>query len=351
MPAQRCIGQLPDGREVFEHTLDNGRGLSLRAINLGGIVTALHCPDRHGHADNIVLGLAGLADHGAHNPNFGALVGRCANRIRGGRFTLDGQPLQLTRNDGANALHGGPLGFGQRWWAINPLPVAADGSTALELALTSDDGDEHYPGRLEVTVRYTLTPANEWRIDYRATTDRATPVNLTHHGYYNLAGGGSVLEHVLTLDASLFLAVDEGLIPTTMAEVDNSPFDFREPCRIGARIRDGDPQLMLARGYDHCFVLDRGGNKGLLPAGRLHDPASGRVMEIATTEPGIQFYSGNFLDGRLRGAHGRAYRQGDGVCLETQHFPDSPNRPDFPSTVLRPGVTFQSTTVHRFSAE
>ena len=200
-----------------------------------------------------------------------------------------------------------------------------------------------------MTVRYTLTPANEWRIDYRATTSRPTIVNLTHHGYYNLAGGGSALDQVLTLNASRFLPVDATLIPTAIAEVDGTPFDFRRPTPIAARIRDGAPQLMLARGYDHCWVLDGGGRGGLVPAARLADPASGRVMEIETTEPGIQFYSGNFLDGRLRGSRGQAYRQGDGVCLETQHFPDSPNRPEFPSTVLRPGETFQSTTVHRFS--
>jgi aldose 1-epimerase len=353
MTAVRPYGHLPDGRAVHEYTLDNGRGLLLRAINLGGIVTELHCPDRDGRRANVVLGFGALADYVERNPNFGTLVGRFGNRIAGGRFMLDGEPHQLALNDGAsdgaNTLHGGPRGFGKRWWAIQPLPPQPDGSVALELGLSSDDGDEHYPGRLEVTVRYTLTPADEWRIDYRATTSRATVVNLTHHGYYNLAGSGSALDHTLQLNASLFLPVDARLIPTEIAEVDATPFDFREPTRIGARIRAGVPQLLAARGYDHCFMLDRHGRDGLVPAARLCDPASGRVMEIATTEPGIQFYSGNFLDGRLRGAHGQAYRQGDGVCLETQHFPDSPNRPEFPSTVLRPGATFQSTTVHCFS--
>jgi len=355
MAAVRPYGQLPDGRAVFEYTLDNGRGLLLRAINLGGIVTELLCPDRDGQSANVVLGFSDLGDYVERNPNFGTLVGRYGNRIAGGRFTLDGEPYRLALNDGAsdgaNALHGGPGGFGKRWWAIEPLPTQADGSVALELSLRSDDGDEHYPGRLDVTVRYTLTPANEWRIDYRATTSRTTVLNLTHHGYYNLAGAGSALDHALSLNASLYLPVDAQLIPTEIAEVDGTPFDFRQPTRVVERIRGGDPQLMAARGYDHCFVLDRGGSKGLLPAARLADPASGRVMDIATTEPGIQFYSGNFLDGRLRGANGQAYRQGDGVCLETQHFPDSPNRPEFPSTVLRPGETFQSTTVHRFSTD
>ncbi len=349
MSEARVYGRLPDGREVLEHTLDNGRGLVLRAINLGGIVTALECPDRDGRCANVVLGFDNLADYLDRNPDFGTLVGRYGNRIADGRFTLDGAPHQLARNDGAHALHGGPAGFGKRWWAIEPVPVQADGSVALELTLTSDDGDEHYPGRLDVTVRYTLTPANEWRIDYRATTADPTVLNLTHHGYYNLAGAGSALEHELTLNASAFLPVDAGLIPTGIKRVDGTPFDFRQPTRIAERIRSGDAQLMTALGYDHCFVIDRAGASGLVHAARLADPVSGRVMEIATTEPGVQFYSGNFLDGRLRGAHGQAYRQGDGVCLETQHYPDSPNRPEFPSTVLRPGETFKSTTVHRFS--
>ena len=349
----RLYGHLPDGRAVHEYTLSNGRGLVLRAINLGGIVTALECPDRDGRSANVVLGFDNLADYAERNPNFGTLVGRYGNRIAGGRFTLDGHTHQLACNNGANALHGGPTGFGKRWWAIEPVPGEPDGSDALELTLTSDEGDEHYPGRLDVTVRYTLTPANEWRIDYRATATRATVVNLTHHGYYNLAGRGSALRQTLMLNASLYLPVDATLIPTEIAEVDGTPFDFREPTRIGERIRSGSPQLLAAGGYDHCFVIDRGGDRGgardLVHAARLADPASGRVMDIATTEPGIQFYSGNFLDGRLRGSGGEAYRQGDGVCLETQHFPDSPNRPEFPSTVLRPGETFQSTTVHRFS--
>ena len=347
--AMRPYGHLPDGRAVREYTLDNGRGLVLRAINFGGIVTALECPDREGRSANVVLGFDNLADYALRNPNFGTLVGRYGNRIAGGRFVLDGESHQLALNDGSNALHGGPGGFGKRWWAIEPLPAQADGSVALELTLTSEDGDERYPGRLEATVRYTLTPASEWRIDYRATTSHATIVNLTHHGYYNLAGSGSALDQVLTLNASRYLTIDTALIPTGIAGVDGTPFDFREPTRIGERIRAGAQQLMLARGYDHCYVVDRGDRHGPVPAARLADPASGRVMEIATTEPGVQFYSGNFLDGRLRGSGGQAYRQGDGVCLETQHFPDSPNRPEFPSTVLRPGETFQSTTVHRFS--
>ncbi len=351
MAEVRPFGHMPDHRAVHEYSLDNGCGLSLRAINYGGIVTALKCPDRDGRSANVVLGFSELTDYIERNPNFGTLVGRYGNRIAGGRFALDGEPHQLALNDGANALHGGPAGFGKRWWAIEPVPQQPDGSVALDLSMTSDDGDEGYPGRLAVTVRYTLTTLNEWRIDYRATTSRTTIVNLTHHGYYNLAGAGSALDHTLTLNASRFLWVDAQLIPTGIKDVDGTPFDFRQPTRIGAHIRSGSPQLMAARGYDHCFVLDRGTGTGteLRDAARLSDPASGRVMDIATTEPGVQFYSGNFLDGRLRGTSGHAYRQGDGVCLETQHYPDSPNRPEFPSTVLRPGETYQSTTVHRFS--
>jgi aldose 1-epimerase len=355
MALVRPYGHLPDGRAVFEYTLDNGRGLVLRAINLGGIVTALHCPDRDGRSANVVLGFDNLADYAQRNPHFGTLVGRYANRIEHGHFMLDGEPHQLALNDeasaGAHALHGGPGGFGKRWWAITPQPPQDDGSVALELSLTSADGDERYPGQLDVRVRYTLTPLNEWRIDYRATTSRTTIVNLTHHGYYNLAGSGSALDHMLTLNASRFLPVDAGLIPTGRQDVDRTPFDFRRATRIGERLDAAASQLRLAHGYDHCLVLDRGDATGLVHAARLADPASGRVMDIATTQPGLQFYSGNFLDGTLRGSNGQAYRRGDGVCLETQHFPDSPNHPEFPSTVLRPGETFQSTTVHRFSTD
>ena len=351
MAAARLWGEMPDGRPVHEHTLDNGRGLVLRAINYGGIVTALHCPDRAGKSANVVLGFDDLSDYLERNPNFGTLVGRYGNRIAQGRYVLDGTTVQLPCNDGTNSLHGGTRGYGKSWWAIEPVPAQADGSVALALTLCSEDGEQGHPGRLDVAVRYTLTADNEWRIDYRATTTRPTVVNLTHHGYYNLAGGGSALDQVLTLHADAYLPVDAALIPTGIAPVDGTPFDFRSPTRIAARIRDGAPQLLVARGYDHCWVLTRGDRGGLVPAARLADPASGRVMTISTTEPGIQFYSGNFLDGRLRGSGGAAYRQGDGICLETQHYPDSPNRPEFPSTVLRPGATYQSTTVHRFSTD
>jgi aldose 1-epimerase len=346
---------MPDGRSVREFTLDNGLGLRLQAINLGGIVTALRCPDRHGRDGNVVLGFADLADYLARNPHFGTLVGRYANRIAGGRFQIDGRPCQLSLNDGANSLHGGVRGFGRRWWAIEPLAAAADGSVGLALSLVSDDGEEGYPGRLEVEVKYTLTRHHEWRIDYAATTDRPTVVNLSNHSYFNLAGEGSALDHSLLLHASRYNEIDAELIPTRIAAVAGTPFDFRTPTRIADRIRCGDPQLLLARGYDHNWILDDSElaalGPALRPAARLVDPASGRAMEICTTEPGVQFYSGNQLDGQLLGSAGQAYRQGDGVCLETQHFPNSPNRADFPSTVLRPGEKFTSTTVHRFTVD
>ncbi len=342
------FGSLADGRVVRQYTLDNGRGLSLSAINLGGIVTALRVPDRQGVAANIVLGFSSLADYETRNPHFGTIVGRHANRIDRGSFSIDGERFQLGINDGEHSLHGGPAGFGKVWWDISVLPEADNGDVAIALALVSADGDQGYPGELRVTVTYTLTQRDEWRIDYRARCDRATVVNLSHHDYFNLRGGGSVLDHRLTIAGARYCPVDAGLIPEGVAEVAGTPFDVRAPTLIGARIRDHHPQLLRARGYDHNWVLDPAEAGALRFAARLEDPASGRAMDIETTEPGLQFYSGNFLDGSLPGASGQTYRQGDGLCLETQHFPDAPNHPDFPSTVLRPGALFASTTVHRF---
>ncbi len=346
---RRAFGRLDDGREVDEYTLDAGGAITLSCLTLGGIVHALHAPGRDGRMANVVLGFASLQDHLRRNRNFGTLVGRHANRIAGARFLLEGQQVRLAANDGANALHGGPEGFGARLWQANPLGRQPDGSVALELSLTSADGDQGYPGELQVSVRYTLTPADEWRLDWQATTDRTTVVNLTHHTYWNLAGVGSALDHRLTLAAQRYAAVDATLIPQRFEAVEGTPFDFRQPAAVGARIRQPHEQIVRARGYDHHFEIDREG-PGLAFAARLEDPASGRVLEIATTEPGIQFYSGNFLDGSLVGRHGATLRQGDGLCLETQHPPDAPNPPALPSTVLRPGQTFRSTTVHRLRA-
>jgi aldose 1-epimerase len=345
---KRRYGVLSDGRSVDEYTLDNGRGMSLVAINFGGIVTAIDVPDRDGNAANIVLGLPDMHEYETRNPNMGTIVGRYANRIAGGRFELDGQTFELPRNNGTNTLHGGPVGFGKCWWHIAPLPVADDGSVAIELTLDSADGDQGFPGRLQANVRYTLTPQNEWRIDYAATCDRATVVNLSQHAYFNLAGQGSILDHRLQIAAARYCPVDANLIPLGIDDVQGTPFDFRAMTTIGERIREAHPQILVARGYDHNWVLDPGPDAGLRLVARVEEPRSGRTMQVHTDQPGLQFYSGNFLDGTLAGANGQAVRQGDGLCLETQHFPDSPNRSDFPSAVLRPGERYASTTVYRF---
>ena len=326
-------GRMPDGRAVTEYTLDNGRGLSLSAINHGGIVTALRVPDRDGQAANIVLGLPSLDDYMKPHPHFGTIVGRYANRIAAGRFSLDGAAHQVGLNDGVNSLHGGAKGFGTRFWQIEPMSA------------------EDARGDIAIELRYTLSATeNTWRIDYRAETDKPTVLNLSHHDYFNLAGSGDVMDHRLMLAASRFCPVDAQLIPLSTAEVDATPFDFRMPTRIGERIREGHEQLLRAHGYDHNWILDGDRNgDGLALAACVEHEASGRVMEVHTTEPGVQFYSGNFLDGSLMGSQGASLRQGDGLCLETQHYPDSPNQPGFPSTVLRPGEVFRSATEHRFS--
>lgn len=317
------------------HTLVNGNGLSLSVIPLGGSVTALNVPDKKGRSANVLLSLPRPEDYAKPQPHLGAIVGRYANRIAGGRFAIDGETFRLPRNNGANTLHGGSAGFDKRLWEIEPLSPST-----LELRLTSEDGDQGFPGRMDVRVRYTLTPANEWRIAYEARCDRATVVNLSQHAYFNLAGEGDILDHRLTIPAARYCPVDAGLIPVEIATVAGTPFDFREPTPIGARIAADHPQLKIAGGYDHNWVLD---GEGLKLAARLEDPVSGRVMEVHTSEPGLQFYSGNFLDGSVAGLAHRS-----GLCLETQHFPDAPNRPEFPSTLLRPGETFRSTTVYRF---
>ncbi|AGU48210.1 aldose 1-epimerase [Variovorax paradoxus B4] len=347
--ATREFGRMPDGRIVTEYTLDNGLGLRLGAINHGGIVTALRVPDRHGHSGNIVLGLPTLADYLGPHPHLGTIVGRYANRIAGGRFTLDGVAHQLDLNNGANSLHGGHQGFGTRFWQIEPVPAdSAAGEIAIDLRYTSADGEEGFPGEVQVTVRYTLsTTENAWRIDYRAMTDRPTVLNLSHHDYFNLAGEGAVLDQRLTIPASRYCPVDAGLIPLGLAPVAGTPFDFRVATPIGERIDAPHEQLRTAGGYDHNWVLDRE-PAGMALAARLEHPPSGRVMEVHTTEPAVQFYSGNFLDGSLRGPDGESFRRGAGLCLETQHYPDSPNQPDFPSTALRPNEVFSSTTLHRF---
>jgi aldose 1-epimerase len=342
------FGRLPDGTAVDLFTLRNETGIEVRAINYGGIILSLRTPDRDGQLGDVVLGYDALAGYLEETPYFGAIVGRYGNRIAGGRFTIDGTTYALARNDGSNHLHGGIVGFDKVVWSA--APFEAGDSAGVIFLYRSDDGDEGYPGTLDVTVTYTLTADDALVFDYRATTDAATPVNLTQHTYFNLAGDGSgdVLDHVLTIEADRYTAVDGALIPTgAIAPVDGTPLDFTTPMAIGARIDADHEQLRLAGGYDHNFVLNRDG-PGLVHAVHVVAPSTGRTLDVHTTEPGVQFYSGNFLDGSITGKAGHVYHRRYGFCLETQHFPDSPNRPAFPSTILRPGEEYRSTTVLRF---
>jgi aldose 1-epimerase len=347
------FGELADGTTVHRHTLANDRGMTVAVLTYGGIVQSIEVPDRHGRPANVALGFADLDAYLADNrPYFGALIGRFANRIAGGRFALDGRSYRLPVNDPPNSLHGGTEGFDKRVWTATETGGEGD-PAALELAYTSPDGEQGYPGTLAVRVRYTLSRENGLRIDYRATTDAPTHVNLTNHSYFNLSGeaAGSIEDHRLQLDADRYTPIDATSIPTgELAPVAGTPFDFTAPRTIGERIGDAHEQLAFGLGYDHNFVLNQPpGGRGLLLAARVVDPASGRVLELSTSEPGVQFYSGNHLDGSLVGTGGVAYRRRGGFALETQHFPDSPNQPGFPSTVLRPGQVYQTATVYRFS--
>ncbi|MEU1014511.1 aldose epimerase family protein [Streptomyces sp. NPDC005898] len=349
-PEKELFGTLADGTKVHRWSLANG-GTRLKVLSYGGIVQSLELPDRHGRHRNVSLGYDSLDAYVAGTTFFGALIGRYGNRIARGRFTLDGKAHQLSVNDGENSLHGGAKGFNTRVWDVEPFTDST--GVGLVLRYVSADGEMGYPGTLRVKVTYTLTARGDWRIDYAARTDKATVVNLTNHTYYNLAGEGSgdIYGHELTLKAGRFTPTDAGLIPTgELAKVTGTPFDFRRAKTVGEDIRVAHPQLVTAKGYDHNWVLDKGITRRPEHFATLRDPESGRTMKIATTEPGVQFYSGNFLDGTLTGPSGRTYRQGDGLCLETQHFPDSPNHPSFPSTVLRPGETYATSTVHSFSA-
>lgn len=344
-------GSTADGTEVVRYTMANANGMRVSIITYGGIIQSLQVPDTEGRSANVVLGYDNLADYLARNPFFGATIGRYANRIANGSFTLDGTTYQLNRNDGPNTLHGGPQGFDKKVWRA--FPFAERGRAGVVLRYRSVAGEMGFPGTLDVQVTYTLTRRNQLRMDYEASTDAPTVVNLTNHAYFNLEGEGtgSTYDHLLRIDASAYTPVDDELIPTgEIAPVAGTPFDFNTATPIGARIRDDDPQLAFARGYDHNWVLEESDGSTMRRAARAVDPDSGRVLVVSTTEPGLQFYSGNFLNGSIYGTSGQAYRQGDAFTLETQHFPDSPNQPSFPSTVLRPGEEFSSSTIYRFAA-
>lgn len=337
-------GKLPDGREVDLFTLVNGKGMEAAITNYGGILVSLKVPDKSGRPLDIVNGFDSFDGYIKNPAYFGAVIGRYANRIAHGEFQLDGVKYHVPKNDGANALHGGVLGFDKRIWDSRTTP------NGVEFTYISKDGEEGYPGTMTARVTYSMTDDNGLRLDYRATTDKNTVVNLTNHSYFNLAGqgDGDILGHELTLEADRFTPVDSGLIPTGVLQpVEGTPFDFRKPAVIGSRINDSNEQLKLGKGYDHNWVLNRKGGSVELAA-RVREPRSGRVMEVLTDQPGIQFYTGNFLDGSIHGKFGAMYKQRCALCLETQHFPDSPNHPDFPSTVLKPGQEYKTSTIFRF---
>lgn len=343
-----AFGNLPDGQSVEAFTLTNAGGMEVKAITYGGIVTSLRVPDRAGQLGDVVLGYHHLEGYLKASPFFGCIVGRYGNRIGGGTFTLDGQTYTLATNNGPNHLHGGVRGFDRVNWKAEPFERPTEVGVVFTHA--SPDGDQGYPGTLQATVTYTLTDDNTLRFDYAATTDKATPVNLTQHSYFNLAGAGAgdVLAHEIQINADRYTPVDTTLIPTgELAPVAGTPLDFRQPTRIGERIDADHPQIANGKGYDHNFVLTRTGT-GLEKVISVHEASTGRTMEVATTQPGVQFYTGNFLDGTITGKEGRVYARRAGFCLETQHFPDSPNKPAFPSTILRPGGTYRQSTAYTF---
>lgn len=332
-----------DDKEVYLFTMTNNNGMSVKITNYGGIVTSILCPDREGNMADVVLGFDDLQPYLDGHPYFGSIVGRYGNRIAKGKFSIDGEEYTLATNNGPNHLHGGIKGFDKVVWEAKEKSLAD--TCSLRLRYTSPDGEEGYPGNLRVMVMYSLTNDNEFIIYYKATTDKTTPINLTHHSYFNLGGTQEdALNHILTITAEKYVAVDENLIPTgELADLDNTVMDFRTSHVIGERIAD------VEGGYDHTYVLINKGN--LIKVADAYEPNSGRLMEVFTSEPGIQFYSGNFLDGSLTGKNGIVYNQHHGFCLETQHFPDSPNQADFPSTILRPGEVYTYTTIYKFSTK
>ena len=346
----KSFGKTSEGADVRLYILQNKNGAKVSITDYGATITAIQVPDRDGKLADVVLGYDSLQGYEAGGSYFGGLIGRYGNRIGGAQFALDGQTYLLAKNDGRNSLHGGKRGFNKVVWTAHE-PISKGGQT-LELTYVSKDGEEGYPGTLSIRVRYTWTDRNELRVQYFAHTDKPTVVNLTNHSYFNLAGDPrkDILGHVLQLEAPRFTPIDDGLIPTgELRKVEGTPFDFQTPVAIGKRIADSDAQLKLGKGYDHNWVLAAG--TGLRLAARVVEPVTGRVLEIRTTEPGVQFYSGNFLDGTSAGKNGSVLAYRTGFCLETQHFPDSPNHANFPSTVLRPGQTYQSETTYRFEVE
>lgn len=354
-PQAQPFGKTTDGTPVEIYTLTNPKGTRLRAMTYGAIVVSLETPDRNGQSADIVLGYNTLAEYLKDTPYFGAIVGRYGNRIAHGKFSLAGKSYTLATNNSPGgmpcSLHGGLKGFDKVVWRGEPL--AKPGAQGVKFTYVSKDGEEGYPGNLTLSVTYWLGEDNDWRIDYLATTDKATPVNVTQHSYFNLKGegNGDILGHTLTFKASRITPVNAGLIPTgELRSVQGTPFDFSTPHTIGERVNATDEQMKFGGGYDHNWVLDSQ-NGSLALAATVHEPTTGRVMQVLTTEPGLQFYCGNFLDGKLIGKSGKPYQFRNGFCLETQHYPDSPNQPKFPSTILQPGQTLKSTTVYRFSVK
>lgn len=343
------FGKTKDGTPVEIFTLRNEKGAEVRISNYGGLIISLKVPDRNGQSGDVVLGYDNLDSYIKETPYFGAMIGRYGNRIAKGKFTLDGTEYTLATNNGPNALHGGIKGFDKVVW--EPRVLASDAGPALELHYVSKDGEEGYPGNLSVTAVYTLTDDNGVKLEYTATTDKDTVVNLTQHSYFNLSGKGDILKHVVMIPADKFTPVDSTLIPTgELRPVEGTPFDFRKPTPIGARINQIDEQLKFGNGYDHNWVVNKPmGQFGLMA--RVYDPDSGRVLEVLSTEPGLQFYTGNFLDGSITGKGGWVYQFRNGFCMEPQHFPDSPNQPNFPSVVLKPGQVYHNTIEFKFSVE
>ena len=343
------FGTAPNGHRVEVFTLTNASGMEVQVLTYGAIVKSIRVPDRRGQFADVVLGYDSMEGYATNPPYLGALVGRYANRVGNAQFTLDGKTYKLAANNNGNSLHGGLKGFDKVVW--NAMPFEKYGDPGVVMTYGSPDGDEGYPGKLSMRVMFTLTQKNELTIDYTASTDKPTVINLTHHDYFNLAGegSGSALAHVLMINADQYSPVEANMIPLAQpASVAGTPFDFRKPTPIGARIDMDDPQLKIGSGYDHNFIINRKAND-LVLAARVEEPNSGRVLEVRTTEPGVQLYSANHLD--LAGKSGHAYKKRDAFCLETQHFPDSPNKPSFPTTTLRPGEQFHSTTVYAFSTK